>query len=110
MLLSRDEVLQIRDTVRDYRSHDISYEDIAFIMNFKNGMVEALAYDLDFIQSDSGNEMEEAINALIQENPKPLQDYRGGKKTAIGALMGMIKKKHNHFDSKELQKMLVEKL
>ena len=53
---------------------------------------EAAAADLGLIQSTDAGPVDAAIDAVIAKNPQPLQDYRGGKQSAIGALVGMVMK------------------
>ena len=53
---------------------------------------EQAATDLGLIQSTDTGAVDALVDALIAENPKSLQDYRGGKKQARGALIGMIMK------------------
>jgi aspartyl-tRNA(Asn)/glutamyl-tRNA(Gln) amidotransferase subunit B len=59
----------------------------------KDRPAEQAAADLGLIQSTDTGEVDKLIDALIADNPKPLQDYKGGKQQARGALIGMIMKK-----------------
>ena len=49
--------------------------------------------------SDTGA-IDAAIDALIAQNPKSLQDYKAGKQTALGSLVGMIMKSGKGLNAK----------
>lgn len=71
---------------------------------------EQTARDLGLIQvSDSGS-IDAAIDILIAQNPKALQDYRAGKQAAMGALTGMVMKNAKGLNPKVVQERLREKL
>ena len=55
-------------------------------------------------------EIDAAIDAMIAQNPKSLQDYKGGKASALGALVGMIMKSGKGFNAKLVQEALKKKL
>ncbi|MDB5298327.1 MAG: gatB, partial [Phycisphaerales bacterium] len=61
---------------------------------------ERAAADLGLIQSTDAGPIDALVDALIAENPKSLQDYRGGKQQARGALIGMIMKKGKGLNAK----------
>jgi aspartyl-tRNA(Asn)/glutamyl-tRNA(Gln) amidotransferase subunit B len=71
---------------------------------------EQIATDMGLIQSSDTGPIDVAIDALIAQNPKSLQDYRGGKQAALGALVGMIMKSGKGFNAKIVQERLREKL
>lgn len=54
--------------------------------------LEALAGELGLIQSTDTATVDAAIDALIAQNPKSLQDYLAGKQAAFGSLVGLIMK------------------
>ena len=51
-----------------------------------------------------------AIDAVLAGNPKPLQDYKAGKASALGALTGMVMKSAKGMNAKLVQERLKEKL
>jgi aspartyl-tRNA(Asn)/glutamyl-tRNA(Gln) amidotransferase subunit B len=60
--------------------------------------------------SDSG-ELGPVIEQVIEENPQPVQDYLGGKKAAVGALVGQVMRlTRGKADPKLVNQMLREKL
>jgi aspartyl-tRNA(Asn)/glutamyl-tRNA(Gln) amidotransferase subunit B len=71
---------------------------------------EALALQLGLIQSSDTGAIDAAIDALIAQNPKGLQDYRAGKQSAMGSLMGMIMKSGKGFNPKIVQERLKAKI
>ncbi len=71
---------------------------------------EPAAEALGLIQSTDTGAIDAAIDALLAKNPPPLQDYRGGKQSAFGALMGMVMKSGRGLNPKLVQGRLREKL
>jgi len=71
---------------------------------------EQIANELGLIQSSDTGPIDAAIDALIAQNPKSLQDYRGGKQAALGSLVGMIMKSGKGLNAKVVQERLREKL
>ena len=75
-----------------------------------NTPIEALAGELGLLQVSDSGEIDAAIDALIAANPKPLQDYKAGKASAIGALVGMVMKNAKGLNPKMVQESLKRKL
>jgi aspartyl-tRNA(Asn)/glutamyl-tRNA(Gln) amidotransferase subunit B len=71
---------------------------------------EQLADQLGLVQSTDTGAIDAAIDAMIASNPKPLADYRAGKASAIGALVGMVMKQGKGLNAKIVQERLKEKL
>jgi aspartyl-tRNA(Asn)/glutamyl-tRNA(Gln) amidotransferase subunit B len=71
---------------------------------------EKLAADLGLTQVSDTGAIDAAIDAVIAANPKPLQDYRAGKQTAMGALVGMVMKNGKGLNPKMVQEALKKKL
>ncbi|MGN6726807.1 MAG: Asp-tRNA(Asn)/Glu-tRNA(Gln) amidotransferase subunit GatB [Tepidisphaeraceae bacterium] len=71
---------------------------------------EQLAQHLGLLQVSDSGPIDEAIDAVIAQNPKPLQEFRAGKQAAIGALMGMVMKQGKGFNPKLVQERLKAKL
>lgn len=69
-----------------------------------------VARELGLILSSDTGAIDAAIDALIAANPKPLQDFRGGKATALGALTGMIMKQVKGANPQVVQQRLKEKV
>ena len=71
---------------------------------------EQAAADLGLLQSTDTGAIDTAIEIMMSQNPKPLQDYRAGKQTAFGALVGMVMKNGKGLNAKLVQERLREKL
>jgi aspartyl-tRNA(Asn)/glutamyl-tRNA(Gln) amidotransferase subunit B len=76
----------------------------------KDASAEQLAADLGLMQVSDTGAIDAAIDAVIAANPKPLQDYRAGKQTAMGALVGMVMKNGKGLNPKMVQEALKRKL
>ncbi|MGF1634882.1 MAG: Asp-tRNA(Asn)/Glu-tRNA(Gln) amidotransferase subunit GatB [Phycisphaerae bacterium] len=79
-------------------------------MSESPGTAEQAATDLQLIQSTDTGALDAAIDAVIAANPQPLQDYRGGKQSAVGALVGLVMKQGKGLNPKLVQQRLREKL
>jgi len=71
---------------------------------------EQVAGSLGLIQSSDTGAIDAAIDALIAQNPKSLQDYRAGKQAAFGSLMGMVMKSAKGLNPKLVQERMKAKL
>ncbi|MGD1276103.1 MAG: Asp-tRNA(Asn)/Glu-tRNA(Gln) amidotransferase subunit GatB [Tepidisphaeraceae bacterium] len=71
---------------------------------------EKLAADLGLLQVSDAGAIDAAIDTVIAANPKPLQDYRAGKQTAFGALVGLVMKNGKGLNPKMVQEALKRKL
>jgi Asp-tRNA(Asn)/Glu-tRNA(Gln) amidotransferase B subunit len=58
----------------------------------QDGPVEEIATQLGLIQVSDTGAIDAAIDALIAQNSKGLQDYKAGKQAAFGSLVGAIMK------------------
>jgi aspartyl-tRNA(Asn)/glutamyl-tRNA(Gln) amidotransferase subunit B len=76
----------------------------------ENLSAEAAAGKLGLLQVSDTGPIDAAIAALIAANPRPLQDYRAGKASALGALVGMILKNAKGLNPKLVQERLREAL
>jgi len=76
----------------------------------KDAPAEAIAQELGLMQVSDTSAIDAAIDAVIAANPKPLQDYRAGKQTAMGALVGMVMKSGKGLNPKMVQEALRRKL
>jgi Asp-tRNA(Asn)/Glu-tRNA(Gln) amidotransferase B subunit len=75
-----------------------------------NDYLNKLARDRDLFQISDSGAIDAAIDAVIAANPKPLQDYRAGKQSAMGALVGMVMKNGKGLNPKMVQEALKRKL
>jgi len=71
---------------------------------------EQIASELGLLQSSDTSAIDAAIDALIAQDPKPLQDYKSGKQAAFGALVGMVMKQAKGLNPKLVQERLKQEL
>lgn len=71
---------------------------------------DSIAAELGLLQRSDSGEIDAAIDAMIESNPKPLQDYKAGKQSALGALVGMVMKNGKGLNPKMVQERLKQKL
>ena len=71
---------------------------------------EQAATALGLIQANDTAAVDAAIDALIAQNPKSLQDYQAGKQQALGSLVGMIMKSTKGLSPKAVQERLRARL
>jgi len=76
----------------------------------QDGPAEQIAGEMGLIQSSDMGAIDVAIDALIVQNPKSLQDYKGGKQAALGSLVGMVMKSAKGLSAKSVQERLRERL
>jgi aspartyl-tRNA(Asn)/glutamyl-tRNA(Gln) amidotransferase subunit B len=69
-----------------------------------------VAADLGLLQVSDTSAIDAAIDAMLASNPKPLQDYRAGKESALGALVGMVMKNGRGLNPKIVQERLKSRL
>jgi aspartyl-tRNA(Asn)/glutamyl-tRNA(Gln) amidotransferase subunit B len=71
---------------------------------------EQVLDELGLRQVNDTSAIDVAIDALIAQNPQPLQDFKAGKQAALGALVGMIMKTTKGLNPKIVQQRLREKV
>jgi aspartyl-tRNA(Asn)/glutamyl-tRNA(Gln) amidotransferase subunit B len=76
----------------------------------RDGPAETIAAELGLIQVSDTGSIDAAIDAVVAANPKPLQDYKSGKQSALGALVGMVMKSGKGLNAKLVQERLKQKL
>jgi aspartyl-tRNA(Asn)/glutamyl-tRNA(Gln) amidotransferase subunit B len=76
----------------------------------KDAPAQQTAAELGLLQVSDSSAIDAAIDAMIAANPKPLQDYRAGKQTAMGALVGMVMKSAKGLNPKMVQEALKKRL
>lgn len=72
---------------------------------------EKIVKDKGLVQITDTGAIEAAVDAAIAANPKAVEEYKGGKKKAIGALVGQVMKAtRGKANPQMVNKMLAEKL
>jgi len=61
------------------------------------------------IVSDTG-QLESAVAAVIEKNPKAVEDFQGGKQAAVGPLIGQVMREVKGADPQAVRTMIIEKL
>ena len=70
---------------------------------------EEIIKDKGIAQISGEGELEEAIKHVVEENPKPVEDYKKGKKEALQFLVGKIMQKTKGQANPQKMKELLEK-
>jgi aspartyl-tRNA(Asn)/glutamyl-tRNA(Gln) amidotransferase subunit B len=76
----------------------------------KDASPESIATELGLMQTNDMGPIDAAIDKLIAENPKSLQDFKAGKQQALGSLVGMIMKSGKGLNPKMVQEALKKRL
>ena len=72
---------------------------------------EKIVEDKGLVQITDTSAIEKAVDEAIANNPKAVEEYKGGKKKAIGALVGQVMKAtKGKANPQMVNKMLAEKL
>jgi aspartyl-tRNA(Asn)/glutamyl-tRNA(Gln) amidotransferase subunit B len=72
--------------------------------------VQEVASRLGLLQVSDTSAIDAAIDAVIAQNPKALQDYRAGRQSALGAVVGMVMKQAKGLNPKMVQEQIRRKL
>ena len=62
-----------------------------------------------FAQISDTSALEEAVNKVLENNPKPVADYKAGKKQSMGFLLGQVMKQTGGQANPQIVKELLEK-
>ncbi|KAL5712074.1 hypothetical protein ACHQM5_014280 [Ranunculus cassubicifolius] len=86
-------------------------KEILFELITKGGTVKAVIEEKDLVQIVDPNEIERMVDTVIKENPKQLEQYRGGKTKLQGFFAGQVMKaSKGKANPVLLNKILLEKL
>ncbi|KAH7573156.1 hypothetical protein JRO89_XS03G0079700 [Xanthoceras sorbifolium] len=86
-------------------------KEILFELLAKGGMVKGLIKEKDLVQIVDPSEIEKMVDKVLLENPKQLEQYRGGKTKLQGYFAGQIMKiSKGKANPGLLNKILLEKL
>ncbi len=61
------------------------------------------------VVSDTGA-LEGIINAVVERNPKAVEDFKNGKQAAVGALIGHVMREVKGADAKIVRQMLIDRM
>ena len=76
----------------------------------EQGDVNKIATQLGLIQSSDTSAIDAAIDAAIAQSPKAVADFKAGKQSALGSLVGMVMKSSKGLNPKLVQEQLRKKL
>ncbi len=79
-------------------------------LNPQSSDIVALAASLGLLQVSDSSAINAAIEAVIAQNPKALQDYKAGRQSALGAVVGMVMKQTKGLNPKMVQEQIRLKL
>nr|XP_016443314.1 PREDICTED: glutamyl-tRNA(Gln) amidotransferase subunit B, chloroplastic/mitochondrial-like [Nicotiana tabacum]XP_016443315.1 PREDICTED: glutamyl-tRNA(Gln) amidotransferase subunit B, chloroplastic/mitochondrial-like [Nicotiana tabacum] len=86
-------------------------KEILFELMAKGGTVKGLIKEKDLVQIVDTAEIEKMVDKVIADNPKQLEQYRGGKTKLQGFFAGQVmKESKGKANPKLLNKILLEKL
>ncbi|MEM1068963.1 MAG: Asp-tRNA(Asn)/Glu-tRNA(Gln) amidotransferase subunit GatB [Planctomycetota bacterium] len=88
-------------TLDNTRARDV------FTHLLENGGTVDTAIEALGIVAVDGNELETLCQELLEANPKTVEDYHGGKKQAIGALIGQARKKNANANPQQVRETLI---
>ena len=71
---------------------------------------EQVASELGLMQVSDGGAVDAAIEAVIAQNPRAVQDFRSGKQAAMNMLVGMVMKGAKGLNPQMVQERLRAKL
>ena len=113
--MTRKEVEEIRNIVLDLHSipeiHILGgmkvFDFIGEVMGFSSGGTEALCYYYDLIFS-SDNDEKKIVREVLSRDSKAVQDYKNGKKSAIGSIIGMVMKQNKSLNPSVVKQKIEE--
>ncbi|XP_019178579.1 PREDICTED: glutamyl-tRNA(Gln) amidotransferase subunit B, chloroplastic/mitochondrial-like [Ipomoea nil] len=86
-------------------------KEILFEIMAKGGTVKGMIKEKDLVQIVDPQEIEKMVDKVIADNPKQLEQYRGGKTKLQGYFAGQVmKESKGKANPKMLNKILLEKL
>ena len=76
----------------------------------RDAPAEQVASALGLVQVSDGGAVDAAIEAVIAQNPRAVQDFRSGKQAAMNMLVGMVMKEAKGLNPRMVQERLRAKL
>ena len=107
------------ETARLFDENRISSTAIGAIFDWQQSVAgspgalvlpEEIATQLGLIQVSDAAAVERAIDSVLSQGPKPLQDYKAGKQAAFNALFGMVMKNAKGLNPNVVREVLRKKL
>nr|XP_018622956.1 glutamyl-tRNA(Gln) amidotransferase subunit B, chloroplastic/mitochondrial isoform X3 [Nicotiana tomentosiformis] len=109
--LSPQELGELIASIKDGTISGKIGKEILFELMAKGGTVKGLIKEKDLVQIVDTAEIEKMVDKVIADNPKQLEQYRGGKTKLQGFFAGQVmKESKGKANPKLLNKILLEKL
>lgn len=104
------EIGKLIDSGKLAASKEVTKKILDQLLTDPSQSIDAIASRLGLVQTTDTGAVDAAIDAVLATNPKPLADYKAGKQSAMGALVGMVMKSAKGMNAKLVQERLKEKL
>jgi aspartyl-tRNA(Asn)/glutamyl-tRNA(Gln) amidotransferase subunit B len=104
------QIAQLVEQGRIAASKEVAIQVILTARDNAMDDAERVSRGLGILQVSDTAPIDAAIEQLLAQNPKPLQDYRAGKRAAFGALVGIVMKNAKGLNPKIVQERLRERL
>ncbi|XP_021859137.1 glutamyl-tRNA(Gln) amidotransferase subunit B, chloroplastic/mitochondrial isoform X2 [Spinacia oleracea] len=109
--LTPDELAELIDSIKKGTISGKIGKEILFELIAKGGTVKGLIKEKNLVQITDPAEIEKMIDRVLAENPKQVEQYRGGKTKLQGFFAGQImKESKGKANPGVLNKILLEKL
>jgi len=91
-------------------SLSIAREVFAHMIDTGGGDPERIVQEKGLAQISDTSALESAVRQVIEQNPRPVEDYRSGKKQVVGFLVGQVMRATRGKANPQLVRQLLEKL
>ncbi|KAK9664691.1 hypothetical protein RND81_14G061400 [Saponaria officinalis] len=109
--LTPTELAELIDSIKSGTISGKIGKEILFELIAKGGTVKGLIKEKNLVQITDHTEIEKMIDKVLSENPKQVEQYRGGKTKLQGFFAGQVmKESKGKANPGILNKMLLEKL
>ncbi|XP_021758832.1 glutamyl-tRNA(Gln) amidotransferase subunit B, chloroplastic/mitochondrial-like [Chenopodium quinoa] len=109
--LTPDELAELIDSIKTGTISGKIGKEILFELIAKGGTVKGLIKEKNLVQITNPAEIEQMIDKVLAENPKQVEQYRGGKTKLQGFFAGQVmKESKGKANPGVLNKILLEKL
>ncbi len=75
-----------------------------------NREVKSIITELKLWPKYDDGQLKEMVIAVMDDNPKAVEEIRNGKKKAIGFLIGQLKRQDSNIDTKEVMSLIEENI
>ena len=105
------EFLKLLNYIKDGKINNNAGKKVLREMFETDRSAEEIIKEKGLIQISDAGEIEKIVDEVLNENPQSIEDFKNGKDTALGFLVGQVMKKSRGKANPQLaNKMLVEKM